>query len=155
MALVRFRSLYRLLLVAAATTILAGCQPPPAEIWVPGEGYDESLSTTLSSSEVRVGEWLELDAERRTGPWIRVPRPEELPSGNCWWRRPPPPVEREVGARVRWLVEPEGRFNLPNPENGFRRRVRFERPGSYTIRARSAGCPGPFDSPPRTVQVVP
>ena len=133
----------------------AGCHELPSEIWIPGEEYGETLVIELSSTEIRVGQWLELDAERQTGPWIRVPRPDELPGGNCWWRRPPPPVERDVGANVRWFVEPEGQFNLPSPADGFRRRVRFDNPGTYTIRAQSAGCPGPFDSAPQTIRVLP
>jgi len=148
-------SFNRLSLPAAAVLLLAGCHPPPPEIWVPGEGYGETLLIELASSEIRVGEWLEIDAERHTGPWIRVPRAEELPQGNCWWRRPPPPVERGVGANVRWFVEPEGKFNIPSPGDAFRRRVRFDRAGTYTIRAQSSGCPGPFDSAPRTIRVLP
>ena len=143
-----------LLLLEFAALSAAGCHPLPDEIWVPGEGYGEELRIELSSDEVGVGEWLELDAERRTGPWVPVPRPEELPAGTCWWRRPPPPVEVGVGGNVRWFAEPGGRFNLPNEADGLRRRVRFDRPGTYTIRAQSAGCPGSFDSAATTVRVV-
>jgi len=145
----------RLSLTAAAVLLLAGCHPPPPQIWVPGEGYSETLLIELASSKVRLGEWLEIDAERHTGPWVRIPRPEKLPQGNCWWRRPPPPVERGVGANVRWFTEPEGKFNLPSPGDGFTRRVRFDRAGTYTIRAQSAGCPGPFDSSTLTIRVLP
>jgi len=142
-------------LLAVSALLLAGCESNPKTMYVPGEGYRERLALTAPPT-AHVGEWVDLDATRETGPW--VPQPWSEPKNpTCWWRRPPPAVELHVQNNVKLDVAPAGRAELSqlDPADIRTRRIRFTAPGTYTLTAESAGCPGPFRSAPITITVSP
>ncbi len=135
----------RLALIGAC--LLAGCTSDddvPDQVYVPAADYAQSLTiATLgdSAQPPRAGAWVTLTAQRRTGPWRLVPR-DSANLEQCWWRRPPDASEPEVAANVAWRAMPaEGvTFDSPEPPE-MKRRVRFIKPGTYTLTAVSHGCP--------------
>jgi hypothetical protein len=117
---------------------LCGCapEPEPGYVYVPADNYVISVEISVPG-EGRVGEWIPLSAQRRSGPWKRVPR-AEVPPGLVPFGRPPPQFESEVADNLHWMTEPPGaRFDLP-PLEGSQRKVRFDNPGTYQIWARNA-----------------
>lgn len=139
-------------------TILACTDPVPATVYVPARDYQQSLSIGFdgdSSGGIRAGQWVVLHARRATGPWNAVPRAQANLT-DCWWRRPPPPVESEVANNVTWHVLPSDSalFNLPSgPE--AERRLRLVRSGHYLLWAASHGCSQPVISDTVVLEVVP
>lgn len=150
----------RLTVLAAAIVVVVGCAGrEPEPVWVPAEGFTASLTIgaeTPAGGAVAVGEPIVLHAERTTGPWRQVAR-SSLADDACWLVRPPEPVEHDVQARVRWIVEPDGSavFNLPQADDLELRTVTFESPGTYTLRARThTWCGPPVDSEVIEIPVV-
>ena len=137
------------ILLVCFLTISCGSEPP--YVYVPAEGFKQSLTVSALTPQdraVRVGEWVALKATRMTGPWKRIKRSLKEP-GDCWWVRPPKAIEEEVQGNVTWHVEPSGNavFNLPG--KGWKlweRSVRFTKPGLYRLSATSAGCGSRFRS---------
>jgi len=107
--------------------------------YVPAEGFT-SVVTVSAPLTARVGEWVFLNATRRSGPWNPVRCedvwPEEIDM-------PEPPIfEEQVAGTLSWNVEPKGlaKFNigeLPGTECGARG-VMFSAPGVYTLQGHSA-----------------
>jgi hypothetical protein len=117
---------------------VAACSPDPAPeyVYVPADSYAISVQIAVPA-EGRVGEWLPLSAQRRSGPWKRVKR-SEAPAGFTPFERPPPEAEAEVADNLRWMTEPGGaRFDLPDGTS-HRRQVKFDQPGTYQVWAHSA-----------------
>lgn len=132
----------RIVTSVAVLVALGSCAaPPPDEVWVRDPGSEVSVRITLGQTpqeSVRVGQWIDLHADRSTGRWIRV-RSKDLEPGVRWLVQPPPAEEVGVESNVRWFVEPEGgaEFNLPTAGDRLSRRVRFAAPGTYTVWAQS------------------
>lgn len=85
---------------------LAGCEQKVKLVYVPDGPQTITLTPSVSSSSVRLGETVELSVERRTsGNWKQIPLPEAR--GQCWFYARPPEVEPQVADSVRWIVEPE------------------------------------------------
>jgi hypothetical protein len=125
------------LTIAGAVTLVACSQDPePGYVYVPAEGYVISVEITVPG-EARVGEWLQLSAQRRSGPWKRVKR-AQAPAGFVPFEKPPPELEREVADNLHWMTDPAGaRFDIPyGASHG--RAVQFEKPGTYQVWARNA-----------------
>jgi hypothetical protein len=124
-------------------------------VYLPAPGSTPTVEISVPNL-ARQGVWIELNARRRNGRWTRVRR-RDVARGQSAAPVEPPAIEEGVQANVRWIVEPGGiaEFNLPTPDGDpFRRRVRFQQPGVYTIRAHSA-YPASVDSQTITVTVVP
>jgi len=144
--------------LGVALLLATACSPEPGRVFVPGPTFGQSIHLSTAQGEharVRVGEALRLHAERRSGPWIEVPR-ASLPPGACWQVSPPPDLEPEVAGNLRWLVEPPdaARFNLGLLRDQSRE-VRFSAPGRYQLSARSAvWCTEPYGGNTLTVEVV-
>ena len=108
-------------------------------VYLPAEGF-ASRVVVSAQSIARVGEWIVLNATRRSGPWNPV-RPAEVPPDEFGVFEPPV-FEREVAANLSWSVDPPGMasFNVddvPGTQNGARA-VRFDAPGIYKLQGRSA-----------------
>ena len=137
--------------------LLIGCSGEPQRVYVPGDGYRESIEVTTEqgpAATVDVDEPLVLHATRRTGPWVAVER-SGLAKDACRLEQPPEPTETEVADNVRWIADPaEGAtFNL-GLRDDHTRTVRFDRPGTYTLTASSSSwCFEPFAGEPVTVEV--
>jgi len=122
--------------ISAASLALAACGPEAERVYVPAEGYTISVQISLPD-EARVGEWIVLSAQRRSGPWKAVAR-DAVPPGFVPFERPPPEHEREVADNLRWMTDlPGARFELP-VGGGHGRKVQFEKPGTYRLWARNA-----------------
>jgi hypothetical protein len=140
--------------------LLACAEPPPEEVWVRDPSAPATLRIWLDEETGRnptVGTWIDLYAERESGRWRRM-RLADLEPGTRWLRRPPETVESNVESNIRWLVEPEGaaEFNLPDADDLFGRRVRFDAPGTYSVWAQSHTWGGDtVVSTPLTVTVRP
>lgn len=146
--------LFRLLPLAA---LLAGCgeQKPRYIPYVPAPGFQETLRIQLALPQgpVRVGEWVTLYAQRESGPWEPIVVSKQKDDPPCE-RISPKLQEDDVASKVRWEVTPPGSvaFNTPGAPD-FERRVRFTKPGRYSVRAVSEGCLGRFFSEPVVVEV--
>ena len=107
-------------------------------VYVPAEGFASKVVASAQST-ARVGEWVVLNATRRSGPWNPV-RPAELPPGEHGVFEPPV-YEREVAANLSWSVDPPGMASfdvgdVPGTENGARA-IRFGAPGIYKLQGHS------------------
>lgn len=144
---------------AIAMMVLAvSCERESGHVYVPGPGFTQKLTisaTFTKNREVAVGEWLELLATRKTGPWLKVEK-SKARQADCYWLRPPPEIEENAQSNVRWHVDPKGSaaFNVPGPLTLQRRSVRFTQPGKYRLWATSAGCGAGFRSNAIEVIVV-
>ena len=141
-----------------ALLLLAACTSPPDRVFVPGTPFRHLVDVRTSqgpSADARVGEWITLHARRTTGPWTNVDRKSLGPDG-CWVAPAPPPEETEVAADLSWSADPQaGEF-----DDGLRddhtRRVRFTRPGRYSLKATSSTpCSPKVDSNELVVVVRP
>lgn len=115
----------------------SACSPPESQfVYVPAEGYAISVQIRIPD-EARVGQWIPLSAERRSGPWKRVRRDEALP-GFVPFEKPPPEFEAQVAANLHWFTEPGGaQFDVPLTSTPDRK-VKFDQPGVNRIWARNA-----------------
>lgn len=115
---------------------LHACSQEPEFVYVPAEDYVIAVEISLPA-EARAGEWVTLSAQRRAGPWKRVPR-ADAPAGVVPFKRPPPQFEAEVADNLHWITEPaSARFDIPNGTSHVRK-VRFDEPGTYQVWARNA-----------------
>ena len=108
-------------------------------VYVPAEGF-ASIVTVSTRSTARVGEWVILNATRRSGPWNPVRQGEVRPGEFGVFE--PPVFEPEVAANLSWSVDPPSptRFDVgevPGTEDGARA-VMFSVPGTYTLQGHSA-----------------
>lgn len=126
---------------------------PEGYVYVPAQGF-ESTVTISAPARARVGEWVLVNATRRSGPWNLVKQSEvqryefnaleplifepEV-AGNLWLHADPPGHSKCNSSNVAGT----------NPEA---RCVMFDAPGRYTLRGRSA-FPLPVDSNIITIQV--
>jgi len=111
-------------------------------MWIPDEFFFSIEVECEVPETAKVGEWVVLDANRRSGPW-RCVEESEVPEGILPLRSEPPEYEEHVAANLNWKAEPDTvRFNLPSPEtldfDVQYRKVMFLRPGIYRIRAITA-----------------
>ena len=122
-----------LVLVLAA---LQACSQEPEFVYVPADDYVISVQIS-APGEARVGDWVPLSAQRRSGPWKRVKR-TEAPPGFVPFGRPPPAFEAEVADNLHWMTEPAGaRFDHPDGSTR-QRKVQFPAAGTYQVWARNA-----------------
>lgn len=126
-----------LLALCACGAIACGEAPPPEYVWVRDPDSQVTLEIALlqvADKSVKVGQWIDLHAERGNGLWVRVAY-DEISPDQQWLQQPPPAKEEGVEANVRWHVEPDGsaEFNLPTAQTLHVRRVRFSQPGNYTL----------------------
>jgi hypothetical protein len=110
-------------------------------VYVPAEGF-ASIVTLSAPGTGRVGEWITLNATRRSGPWNPVrhedTRPDEIKLLE------PPIFEREVAASLAWRIDPppgdDAMFDtgeVPGADPGARS-IMFSVPGVYTLQGHSA-----------------
>ena len=127
-------------------------------VFVPGKPFQHVVEVRTNqgtTARVRVGEWLTLYGRRSTGPWIAVER-ESLGTDGCWVAPPPPEEEAQVADNLSWSSEPAGsaEFN-PGLLPDHARRVRFQAPGRFVLRAASpTWCRPPAASNEITVVVT-
>src|SRR5262249_42743647 len=106
-------------------------------IYVPAEGF-ASVVTVSARATARVGEWVLLNATRRSGPWNPVRQHEVLPGELRLFE--PPIFEREVACNLSWIVDPPGiaEFDAGDRGDPDTRSVMFSKPGTYTLKGHSA-----------------
>lgn len=108
-------------------------------VWVPARDFNAVLEVAIINPQENyaVGEWIDLTARHETGPWVEIDI-EDVPLHTQHYTSPPPPVEENVQASVRWIVQPSesAEFNLPATDDPYARRVRFAEPGTYTLHAK-------------------
>ena len=121
--------------------------------YVRAEGF-ASVVTATAPSTARVGQWVHLNATRRSGPWNPVPQEEVRPEEISLFE--PRIFEREVAGNLSWTVDPPGiaRFNTDAVAgtDPAARSVMFSAPGIYTLRGHSA-FPLPVFSNTVTIRV--
>jgi membrane-bound lytic murein transglycosylase MltF len=144
-------------LVALSLTLLCGCSGEPAEVYVPGDEYQESIEVMTEQGPdagVDIDEPVVLHVTRRSGPWVAVD-PATLEKNDCRLVRPPEATELEVADNVRWNAVPtEGATFNSGLTDDHTRTVRFDRPGLFTLTATSSSwCFEPFEGQPVTVEV--
>ncbi|RLE19942.1 MAG: hypothetical protein DRJ50_11520, partial [Actinobacteria bacterium] len=146
-----------LLLSLWGVSVLAGCSGEPATVYVPGDGFTESIEIRTAQglgAVVDPDEPLELHALRRSGPWVAVER-KTLDDDACWVAHPPAEIEPEVADNVRWIADPAGGAVVDSGRSVDRTRsARFEEAGVYTLTALSSSwCFDPYGSDPLTIEV--
>jgi len=121
--------------------------------YVRAEGF-ASVVTASAPPTARVGEWVLLNATRRSGPWNAVRQEEVWPDEISLFE--PPIFEREVAGNLAWSVEPPGiaTFNtdVVAGTDPMARSVRFGAAGIYKLRGYSA-FPLPVFSNSVTIRV--
>jgi hypothetical protein len=107
--------------------------------YVPAEGFASRVIVSAQTT-ARVGEWVVLNATRRSGPWNPV-RQEEVRPGEISMFEPPV-FEREVAANLSWSVDPPGQAMFDSAQvagvDPGARAVMFGAPGIYELRGYSA-----------------
>ena len=86
-----------------------GCSGEPKIVYVPGDGYQESIHVATEQGPeavVDVGEPLTLHVTRRSGPWVETDA-AELDDDVCRLVNPPDPTELEVADNVTWVADPQ------------------------------------------------
>jgi hypothetical protein len=134
------------------------CSSEPAFVVVPGESYSESIRVFTEhgdTARIEVGQPLALHGERRSGPWVSV-REDAVDEESCRLSNPPPALEQEVAASLRWDTSPAGAAVFdPGLRPDLSREVRFTAPGRYSITARSAAwCGDPYSGNTLWVEVT-
>jgi hypothetical protein len=128
------------ILLIAPVLLLAACTSQPERVFVPGTPFRHAVDVRTpqgTSAEVRLGEWVTLQARRETGPWKNVDR-KSLGRDGCWVAPAPPPAEAEVAANLSWTTDPpDGEFD-DGLAPDHTRRVRFTKPGRYRLTATSS-----------------
>jgi hypothetical protein len=150
------RTMRSLLTFVAFCGVFAACEGGSAGFvpYVPGPGFTQELEISLElpeTGEVAAGEWVDLSASRRSGPWVlRDTLATERPLCE---RISPATDEFEVSEKVSWRVEPPGQVSFGNARPPrLNRQIRFNSPGRYQVWATSEGCGEPFVS--NRVEVV-
>lgn len=134
-----------------------GCSGEPKIVYVPGDGYQESIHVATEQGPeavVDVGEPLTLHVTRRSGPWVETDA-AELDDDACRLVNPPDPTELEVADNVTWVADPqEDAIFSAGLRDDHTRTVTIDRKGRFTLTATSASwCFEPFAGPPVTVDV--
>jgi sulfatase modifying factor 1 len=121
------------------SSTLEGRIAPNGYMYVPAEGFVSRVTVT-AQPVARVGEWVLLNATRRSGPWNPMKREEVRPGEISMFE--PPIFEREVAASLSWSVDPPGSatFNAADIEGAdpSARSVMFGAPGIYKLQGYSA-----------------
>jgi membrane-bound lytic murein transglycosylase MltF len=148
---------YRYLAAILSMMTILGCSGEPEIVYVPGEGYQESIHVATEQgpdAAVDVGEPLTLHVTRRSGPWVEV-KSATLGDDACRLVNPPDPHELEVADNVRWVADPaEGVAFDRDLSEDHTRTVTFDAKGQFALTATSASwCFEPFAGPPVMVQV--
>lgn len=108
-------------------------------MYVPAEGF-ASVVTVSVPAAARVGEWVILNATRRSGPWNPVKSEEVRPEEISMFE--PPIFETDIAGNLWWSVDPPGTatFNAAEIAGAApaARGVMFSAPGSYRLRGFSA-----------------
>jgi len=137
--------------------LLPACSREPATVYVPGDGYRESIDVTTEQGPVAtldVDEELVLHVSRRSGPWVEVEQ-SSLDDDDCRLVNAPESPESEVADNVTWAADPAdgATFNQGLRED-HTRTVRFDQEGVYTLTATSSSwCFEPIGGVPVTVKV--
>jgi len=137
--------------------LLCGCSGEPTIVFVPGDGYRESIEVTTEQGPdavVDVDEPVVLHVTRHSGPWVEVDA-ATLEDDACRLTSPPEPTELEVADNVTWAADPaEGATFDLGLSDDHTRTVSFDRPGLFTLTATSSSwCFDPFDGEFATVEV--
>src|SRR5262245_46900724 len=121
----------RYLALALLPFLLLACSKSSDLVFVPGDDFSASLEIALQTEAV-AGEWFNISAKRRSGPWKRVPL-TAVPRGAIWFANQPQEIEPEVAENVSWVTDPEGAARFGTlPGSGWRpRTVMFAEPGTY------------------------
>ena len=133
--------------LALASVVLAAwsCSEKPSVAYVPGPSFSQSVQITTAQGDqprIAVGEALVLHASRRSGPWVAVAA-QSLTAGACSVPSPPPATESEVAGNVRWMTDTTAAHFNVDYRDDLTRTVRFTRPGTFTLVARSHSLCGP------------
>jgi len=145
------------LLAVLSIALLAGCSGEPETVYVPGDGYQESIHVATEQGPeavLEVDEPLTLHVTRRSGPWVEADS-STLEDDACRLVDPPDPTELEVADNVTWVADPkEGVTFAGERSDDHTRTVTFDRKGRFTLTATSASwCLEPFAGPPVTIDV--
>jgi ABC-type amino acid transport substrate-binding protein len=137
--------------------LMVGCSSEPEIVYIPGEGYEESIHVATDQGPVavvEVDEPLMLHVTRRSGPWVEV-KSATLDDDACRLVNPPDPHELEVADNVTWIADPAEGVAFGNDlSEDHTRTVTFDREGQFRLTATSASwCFASFAGPPVTVQV--
>ena len=126
-------------------------------VWVPGENFEIALTISITNPNepYAVNEWIDLYAEQRSGPWVEVAS-DAKPVGVQHWNSPPPEIETKVQGSVHWIATPSENveFNLPTASDLDVRRIRFAKPGTYTLRAEINGPEANIDRPVKSNELT-
>jgi hypothetical protein len=140
-----------LALVLSGLVLFAACEGNGGRgfvHYVPGAGFEQELEVELRLPEDRpiaVGEWVDISASRRSGPWVL--EDTAAPGRPACRRISPVTEEYEVAEKVSWRVEPAGQASFGNARPpDLTRQIRFTAPGTYQVWATSDGCGEPFVS---------
>ncbi len=132
--------------------LLAGCERPPAYVYVLEASQSVQLAASASVQAVKMGTPFVLHARRTTqGVWKRIPAKDLRPE-QCWMAKTPPTEEPEVADNIFWTVEPAGAAELNIDFRADRtRELTLAKAGVYTIMAST----GAWCEPGRLVRAVP
>lgn len=86
--------------------LVAGCTQPPGRVFVPGSPFTHIVEARTAqgvTADIKMGEWLDLHARRRTGPWTEVDRKSLGPDG-CWVRSASTWCSPEVNSNILVIV---------------------------------------------------
>lgn len=127
----------------------------PESVYIPAEGFQQTVVILASASTAYVDEPVTLSATRSTGPWHHVEF-AAVPIGTCWKRTPPPTFEAEVAGNLSWELEPAGISRFDGGRLDGTRQVVFSQPGTYRLRGHSAvWCPPGYWSNSIDIHILP
>jgi hypothetical protein len=114
-------------------------RPQNGYTYVPAEGFTSVVAISAPAA-ARVGEWVALNATRRSGPWNQVRweelRPEEMHMFD------PRMFEPEVARNLSWTIDPPAQTRINTDviagAGSDARCIMFEEAGVYTLQAYSA-----------------
>jgi hypothetical protein len=102
-------------------------------VFVPAENFSASVEIAVPTEAV-AGEWIPLQAKRKSGPWKRVW--VVLPPDEPWLSEQPPELESEVSKGVFWETDPplSARCGFPpGDDTHSTQTAMFTKPGLYKI----------------------
>ncbi|HTQ40199.1 MAG TPA: hypothetical protein VMJ32_14325 [Pirellulales bacterium] len=112
------------------------------EVFIAGPDFVTTVTISVPK-EATVGEWVDLKASRKDGPWLRV-KNADVPSGVKTYSKEPPSSQANIQSSVAWNIDPPGaaRGNLPTDDivkdDPLARKVMFSAPGQYKISCASS-----------------
>jgi hypothetical protein len=142
----------RSILTVTVIALLAGCERPPAYVYVLEAPQSVELAASASVQTVNMGTPVVLHARRTTqGVWKRIPAKDLRPE-QCWMAATPPTEEPEAADNVKWTVEPASAAKLNIDFRADRtRELTLAEEGVYTIMAST----GAWCEPGRLVRAAP